>query len=266
MTTAELAQKIRRDGIEMTHVSHGSHIGSILSVADIIAVHYNDVMKINPQNAKDPHRDRFILSKGHAGCSVYIALAAKGFFAEEELLTQGQDGSRLSEHVSNHVPGVELSTGSLGHGLGVAAGMAMALKHDNNGSRVFCVMGDGECEEGSVWEAVLFANHFNLDNLVVTVDHNHMQALDFCDNTMSLKSLTDKWLAFGWHVQEVDGNNIDELKNAYANLSTEHPNCVIAHTTKGKGVSFMENNILWHYRDPQGQDYERAVNELGGKQ
>lgn len=262
MTTQELAWKIRRHGIEMTHVSHGSHIGAILSVADIIAVLYNDIMHVNAQIPQDATRDRFILSKGHAGAAVYAALAEKGFFAIKELVTQGANGSRLSEHVSRHVPGVELSTGSLGHGLSVGCGMALAAKNDGKTYRVFIVMGDGECEEGAVWEAALFANHFKLSNLIVTIDHNHMQALDFCDKTMSLLPLADKWRAFGWNVVVVDGNNIAQLRETYQKISTDKPTCVIAHTIKGKGISFMENNILWHYRDPQGKDYEQAVKEL----
>ena len=176
LNTKELAWTIRRDGIEMTHVSHGSHIAAILSVADIVAVLYNDVMRIYPDDAKNDNRDRFILSKGHAGAAVYSALAHKGFFPVEELLTQGSDGSRLSEHVSHKkLPGVELSTGSLGHGIGVGCGMALAAKNDHKLHRVFVVMGDGECEEGSVWEAALFAAHKELSNLIVTIDHNKMR-------------------------------------------------------------------------------------------
>lgn len=263
MTSEELAWLIRRNGIEMTHVSHGSHIASILSVADIVAVLYNDIMHIFPADPKNDKRDRFILSKGHAGAAVYTALAEKGFFDTKELLTHYSDGSRLSGHVSHkNVPGVELSTGSLGHGIGVGAGMAMAAKKDKKQHKVFVVMGDGECDEGSVWEAALFANQYKLSNLTVIVDHNYMQSLDTCENTLALGDLGKKWEQFGWTVQNVNGHSHKELKHAFHNLSTTKPNCIIAHTIKGKGVSFMENNILWHYRDPQGEFYDKAVEEL----
>lgn len=265
MNTEQLAWIIRREGIEMTHLSHGSHIGSVLSVAEIVAILYNEIMTISADNPRDINRDRFILSKGHAGVAVYIALAYKGFFPMKILHTQGQDGTCLSEHISCiGVPGVEVSTGSLGHGIGIGCGMALAAKRDGRHNRVFVVMGDGECEEGSVWEAAMFANHMALDNLIVTIDSNKMQALTTCDETMSLSvsSLKEKWEAFGWNTQVVDGHDIESLRNAYNSISRGKPNCIIAETVKGKGVSFMENTILWHYRDPQGMDYKNAVIEL----
>ena len=174
MNSEQLAWKIRRHGIEMTHRSGGSHIGSILSVADIMAVLYTDVLKYDAKQPEWEERDRIILSKGHAGAAIYAALAECGFFGVEELKMHYADGSRLSGHVSHHLPGVDLSTGSLGHGLSVAAGMAYALKKERRKERVFAVLGDGECDEGSVWEAALFANHFRLNNLVAVIDHNHM--------------------------------------------------------------------------------------------
>ena len=249
----------------MTHLSGGSHIGSILSVADIVAVLYADVLKFDANNPKWALRDRFILSKGHAGASVYSALAESGFFPVEELKTHYQNGSRLSGHVSHGVPGVELSTGSLGHGLSIGAGMAIALKQDKSASKVYVVMGDGECDEGAVWEAGLFANHFRLSNLVAVIDYNNMQSIDTCENTLELKNLADKWRAFGWNVIEIDGHNHDELRSAFktAGNVNNKPTVVIAHTVKGKGVSFMENDILWHYRFPHdGWEYICAVNEL----
>jgi Transketolase, N-terminal subunit len=263
MTSKELAWKIRRHGIEMTHISHGSHIGAILSVADIVAVLYNDVLCVHPDNPKAPSRDRFILSKGHAGAAVYAALAEKGFFDVEELKTHYLDGSRLSGHVSHkNVPGVELSTGSLGHGIGVGSGMALVAKMDDLDFRVFVIMGDGECNEGSVWEAALFANHHKLSNLVVVIDHNKLQSLDLCENTIKLENLGDKWRQFGWHVVEVDGHDHVALYNALESSESDSPTCVIANTIKGKGVSFMEGEVLWHYRDPQGELYDQAVQEL----
>lgn len=260
-----LAWKIRRHGLEMTHVSKGSHIGSILSVADIVAVLYADILNVDPAYPQKPDRDRVILSKGHAGAAMYAALAECGFFDTKELLTHYADGSCLSGHVSHKgIPGVEFSTGSLGHGLPVGAGMAMSLKKDKIGSRVFVILGDGECDEGSVWEAALIANHYRLDKLVAIVDHNKMQSLDFCDNTIELSPFADKWKSFGWHVAEVDGHDHEQLRAVLQNTSSQNqkPTVVIAHTVKGKGITFMENNILWHYRTPQGDEYAAAVAEL----
>lgn len=265
MTSEQLAWKIRRHGIEMTHLSGGSHIGSVLSVADIIAVLYTDIMRYNPEEPKWDERDRFILSKGHAGASIYAALAECGFFDVEELKTHYANGSRLSGHVSHHLSGVDFSTGSLGHGLSAAAGMAYAAKKENKKHKVYVVLGDGECDEGSVWEAALFANHFRLDNLVVIVDHNHMQSLDQCENTLELEEFGAKWKAFGWNVKEINGNCHEELKTAFTKQTTDNhrPTVIIANTTKGKGISYMENDILWHYRFPhEGWEYDMAVTEL----
>ena len=267
MTSKQLAWLIRRHGIEMTHLSGGSHIGAIMSVADIIAVLYADVLKYDPEKPEWEERDRMILSKGHAGASIYAALAESGFFPTEELKTHYQNGSRLSGHVSHHLPGVDFSTGSLGHGLSAGAGMAYALKKDGKSQKVYVVLGDGECDEGSVWEAALFANHFRLDNLIAVVDHNHMQSLDFCENTLELEAFGAKWKAFGWNVIEIHGNSHEKLKAAFrqAQEKTEdhHPTVIIANTIKGYGVGFMQNDILWHYRFPHdGWEYDCAVNEL----
>lgn len=266
MTSEQLAWKIRRHGIEMTHISHGSHIGSILSVADIIAVLYNDIANVNPLDPNMPERDRIILSKGHAGAAIYAALAEKGFFNVKELATHYADGSKLSGHVSHKgVPGVEFSTGSLGHGLSVAAGMAYGAKKDHKNHRIFVICGDGECDEGAVWEAALVACHYKLNNLTAIIDRNKMQSLDFCENTIKLEPFIDKWKAFGWNVIDIDGHNHKELKEAFgtAELSVDRPTVIIANTIKGKGISFMENNILWHYRYPQdGEEYDSAVAEL----
>ena len=269
MNSEQLAWKIRRHGIEMTHLSGGSHIGAILSVADIIAVLYSGVMNIDPKNPQKIDRDRFILSKGHAGASIYAALAENGFFEVEELKTHYQNGSRLSGHVSHHLPGVDFSTGSLGHGLSAGVGMAYAAKKDGKSHKVYVVLGDGECDEGSVWEAALFANHFRLNNLVAIVDHNHMQSMDFQENTLEIENFGEKWKAFGWNVIEVDGNSHEELNVAFEQaekLSKEEahkPTVIIANTIKGCGVSFMQNDILWHYRFPhEGWEYDCAVAEL----
>ncbi len=266
MNSEQLAWLIRRHGIEMTHISHGSHIGAILSVADIVAVLYNDVANVTPNNLNDENRDRVILSKGHAGASIYAALAEKGFFDREELKTHYADGSRLSGHVSHKgVPGVEFSTGSLGHGVCVAAGMALNAKLDNKPYYTYAIVGDGECDEGSVWEMALFANHFKLNQLIVIVDHNKMQSLDFCENTLALSPFKDKWASFGWNVLDVDGHNHTELLKAFesAKQCKDKPTVIIANTIKGKGISFMENDILWHYRFPhEGEEYDNSLKEL----
>lgn len=262
-----LAWLIRRHGLEMTHLSRGSHIGAIFSVAEIMAVLYAGVLNVDPAQPRWPERDRLILSKGHAGASVYAALAERGFFPVEELSTHYANGSNLSGHVSHKgVPGVEFSTGSLGHGLAVAAGMALGAKKDGASWRAYCVLGDGECDEGSVWEAALQAHQYQLDNLIAVVDHNRMQSLDFCEKTLALEPFGDKWRAFGWNVIDVDGHDVDALTAAFAqakaNRGTGKPTVILAQTTKGKGVSFMENDILWHYRTPQGDEYDAALKEL----
>lgn len=262
-----LAWLIRRHGLEMTHLSRGSHIGAIFSLAEIMATLYTGVLNVDPADPRKPDRDRLILSKGHAGAAVYAALAERGFFPVEELKTHYQNGSRLSGHVSHKgVPGVEFSTGSLGHGLAVATGMALAAKLDGASHRVYAILGDGECDEGAVWEAALQAHQYQLDNLVAVIDHNRMQSLDFCENTLALEPFEDKWRAFGWHAMTVDGHDVDALRAAFeeakARRGSGQPTVIIAVTVKGKGVSFMENNILWHYRTPQGEEYDAALKEL----
>lgn len=266
VTSEELARKIRIHAVELTHRTHASHIASILSAADIVAVLYHGLMKIDPHEPGNPKRDRFLLSKGHAGLAVYAALAERGFFEKEMLGTYYQDGSRLTGHISHKgVPGVEFSTGSLGHGVAAAVGIALAGKLNDAGYRVFVLAGDGECEEGCVWESALFAAHQKLDNLKVVVDCNRYQALGTCKEQAGMDALADKWRQFGFYVQECDGHDHAALRRAMQASQKGQPVCVIAHTIKGKGVSFMENELLWHYRDPQGEFYLRAMEELGGK-
>ncbi|HRQ45250.1 MAG TPA: transketolase [Candidatus Goldiibacteriota bacterium] len=263
MTSEQLALNIRRHALEMTHISKGSHIASVFSCAEILSVLYNDIMKIYPSDPKNEARDRFVLSKGHAGAGIYAVLAEKGFFEKERLLTHYADGSLLSGHVSHKgIPGVEFSTGSLGHGICAAAGMAYAAKNDGKTHRVFCMIGDGECDEGSVWEAALFSNHYRLSNFTVIIDHNKMQSLDYCEKTLEFIDMAGKWRAFGWDVVEIDGHDCSKIRAALNMPRTCKPLCVIAHTVKGKGVSFMENDILWHYKDPQDKFYEDAKKEL----
>lgn len=266
MDTVALAKRIRLHALRMTSLGGSSHIGSILSMTDLVAVLYGAILRVDPQNPKWPERDRFILSKGHAGAGVYAALAEKGFFDVKTLDKHYQDGSILSGHISHKgVPGVELSTGSLGHGLSVGAGMAYGAKLDQQQHKIFVLMSDGECDEGSNWEAILFAAHHGLDNLVAIVDYNKLQSIGPVSETLALEPFADKWRSFGWSVREIDGHDHAEINEALANLplGVGKPHCVIAHTTKGKGVSFMENSVLWHYRTARGEEYAAALKELG---
>ena len=259
-----LAWLIRRNGLEMSHISRGSHIGSVFSAAEIIAVLYTGVLNVDPSDPKKPDRDRMILSKGHAGSAVYAALAETGFFPVEQLKTHYGNGSILSGHVSHKgIPGVEVSTGSLGHGLGIGTGMALGAKMDGETWRTWVVLGDGECDEGSVWEAALQAAQFGLDRLCAIVDYNHMQSLFTVEETLKLEPFEQKWKDFGWNAESVDGHDVRALRaaceRAKANAGSGKPSVILAHTVKGKGVSFMENDILWHYRTPQGEEYEAAL-------
>ena len=264
----QLANNIRKHAVTMTSLGGSSHIGSILSIADILAVLYGSVLKYKSNNPKWIDRDRFILSKGHAGAGVYAALAESGFMPLDKLKTHYQDGSDLSGHVSHKgIPGVEFSTGSLGHGLPVASGMALAAKINKKKHRVFALLSDGECDEGSNWEAILFAAHHKLNNLVAIIDRNRLQSIYSTEDTLALEPFFDKWKSFGWDVVEIDGHNHNDIFKSCKNnvASKSKPLCVIANTTKGKNVSFMENNTLWHYRSPQGDEYKLAIAELEKK-
>jgi len=265
MNTVALAKKIRINALRMTCLGGSSHIGSIFSMTDILAVLYGEIMQIDPKNPKWSKRDRFVLSKGHSGAGVYAALAESGFFDPDILKEHYQDGSILSGHISHKgVPGVELSTGSLGHGLSVGSGMAYCAKIDELQHKVYVLMSDGECDEGSNWEAILFSAHHKLDNLVAIVDYNKLQSLCSVAETLGLEPFADKWRSFGWHVEECDGHDHVALKEVLVGAPSNigRPTCIIANTVKGKGVSFMENNILWHYRCPKGDEFESALREL----
>jgi transketolase len=266
MTSATLASRIRQHVVEMTSRGRSSHVASGLSIADIIGVLYGGVLRVRPEDPAWADRDRFILSKGHAGAAVYAALAETGFFPVAKLATHCQDGSDLSGHVSHKgVPGVELSTGSLGHGLSVACGIALSARLRQATFRTVVLMSDGECDEGSVWEAAMFGGHHRLSNLVAIIDYNKIQSLGSTDETLSLEPFATKWRAFGWEVVDVDGHNHEQLASALMAASTDAaPRCVLAHTTKGKGVSFMERSVLWHYRSPQGDELAAALTELAG--
>jgi transketolase len=266
--TEALARRLRRHVVAMTSRGNSSHVGSCLSMADIVAVLYGRILKLDPAQPSWDGRDRFVLSKGHAGACVYAALAERGFFPIEWLEQHYRNGSIFSGHVSHKgVPGVELSTGSLGHGLGVATGMAMQLRRRGGAQRVFAVLSDGECDEGSNWEAILFAGHHRLANLCAVIDYNKLQSLAAVSETLSLEPFEDKWRAFNWSVIRIDGHDHEALTAALeAPADPARPTCVIADTVKGKGVSFMENEVLWHYRSPQGEELAEALAELDGEE
>jgi transketolase len=261
----ELARRIRRHAVMMTSRGKSSHVGSCLSMADLVAVLYAAVLRVDPARPRWHERDRFILSKGHASAGLYAALAECGFFPTEWLDSHCRDGSHLSGHVTTKgIPGVELATGSLGHGLPVATGMALAAKRHSYRHRLFVLLSDGECDEGSNWEAILFAAHHGLDNLVAIVDYNKLQSLGPVSETLRLEPFADKWRSFGWAVTELDGHDHDAIRTTLNRLplTAGRPSCIIAHTVKGRGVSFMENSVLWHYRSPQGAELAAAMAEL----
>jgi transketolase len=264
MKSLQFAKKVRQLSLKMVTRAKASHIGSALSIADIVAVLYSDVLRINHAQPDMLNRDRFILSKGHACVAVYAALAEKGFFPITELETYGQDYSNFMNHISHKVKGVEFSAGALGHGLSFGAGKALAAKRLKADWRVFVLLSDGELDEGSNWEALMFAAHHGLDNLVAIIDYNKLQSLTTIENTLGLEPLVNKFKAFGWSVKEVDGHSHAQIKGALQKTpwSANKPSILIAHTTKGKGVSFMENSIEWHYRNPSPEQLLQALAEL----
>lgn len=265
MDYKQISKEIRKTILKMMYESKAAHIGSCLSCADILTVLYFKILRINPKKPLAETRDRFLLSKGHAVAALYAVLAKRGFFPEELLNTYYQDGSRLPGHSTrNTVPGIEVSTGSLGHGLSMGAGLALATKKDGGAHRVFVLMSDGECETGSIWEAALFSAHHKLDNLVGIVDHNKLQACGRIEDILNLKPLNEKWRSFGWSVREINGHDLSEIESIFSKIPFEKgkPNLVIAHTIKGKGVSFMENNFEWHFKNLDKEKYEQALKEL----
>jgi len=232
---------------------------------EILTVLYGSILRVQPLDPECPDRDRLILSKGHACAGLYAVLAECGFFPVAWLDDFYLDGARLAGHASHTgIPGIEVSTGALGHGLSLACGMALAAKRDKSPARVFTVLSDGECDEGSTWESVLFAPHHRLDNLVALVDYNKIQSLGTVGDVLNLEPLAEKWRSFGWVVREIDGHNISEIEEALRVIpfQVDRPSCLIAHTVKGKGVSFMENKLLWHYRAPDVEELRVALEEL----
>lgn len=266
---SSLARRIRLQALRMIDRARSSHLGSAFSMTELLAVLYTRILRLDPERPDWPDRDRFILSKGHACAPLYIVLAERGFFPTSWLDDFYLNGSHLAGHASHTgVPGVEVSTGSLGHGLPMACGMAVAAKHDRKSHRVFALLSDGECDEGSTWEAALFAPHHHLDNLIVIVDYNKIQSLGTVKEVLDLDPFAAKWRAFGWAVKEIDGHNIQQIDETFTSVPFEpdKPSCVIAHTVKGKGVSFMEDKLLWHYRAPDKEEMARALAELGESQ
>ncbi len=245
----ELAKKVRIHCLKMVHRSRTGHIGSMLSIADLLSVLYEFILNVDPKNPDKPDRDRFILSKGHGGAALFAILAEKGFFPIEWLDTYCLNGGKLPGHISHHINGVEFSTGSLGHGLSVAVGMALAAKQAGKNYRIFCLLSDGDCNEGSTWEAIMLAGQHKLDNLIAILDYNRLQALGKSEDILDLEPLGEKLKLFRWSAKTIDGHNYEEIYNVLSNLPLENgkPSWIIANTIKGKGVSFMENNYKWHY-------------------
>ncbi|MCK9265614.1 transketolase [bacterium] len=261
----KLALEIRKKILSMHAKSKSSHIGSAFSCVEILVTLYFKILKINPKNLEDNNRDRFILSKGHACSALYATLAKRNFFSEKILDTYAINGGQLFGHITKGiVPGIETSAGSLGHGLPIGIGIAISMRYDKTKSRVFILMSDGECNEGSIWEGALFAAHHKLENLVAIIDYNKLQAFGTTDEVIGLEPFVEKWESFGWAVKEVDGHNFKQLIETLDKVPFEKdkPSMVIAHTVKGKGVSFMENKLEWHYKSPNQEEVIAALQEL----
>jgi transketolase len=255
----------RKTLLKLIYASKAGHTGGSLSCVDLLNVLYNHVMDITPQNFNDMDRDHYIHSKGHAVEALYAVLADKGFFPWEDLGTVEKYGSHFIGHPTRSVPGIEQNTGALGHGLPLAVGMALAAKKDARSNRIFTIMGDGELTEGSIWEASISAAHYKLDNLIAIVDRNTLQITGRTEDVMSTEPLDQKFTAFGYAVRHVDGNDISALVDLFEQLpfETGKPNLVLAHTTKGKGVSFIEDKVPWHHKVPTETEFEIALRELG---
>ena len=267
MNSLDLAKLIRLNSIKAVYNSRGSHIGSALSYVDVLAVLYTDILKHEPSNPSSETRDRFILSKGHACSSLYSCLALKGFFDIKKLKGYGKNNDILMNHVSHKVPGVEFSTGSLGHGLPFGIGVAKGLKLKyKNPPRVYVLLGDGELAEGSNFEALLFGSHHKLDNLILIIDYNNLQSLTTVEKTLNILPLDEKIKAFGWNFFEVDGHDHSVINEVLLNIPINgKPTVIVANTIKGKGVSYMENKVEWHYKSPNDEEYILALNEINNE-
>ncbi|MCL4326455.1 MAG: transketolase [Candidatus Thermoplasmatota archaeon] len=260
------AVDIRRDIIKMIYLAGSGHLGGSLSIADIVTALYFNILNHDPSDPLWVERDRFILSKGHAVPAQYAALAETGYFSKEKLWTLRKLGSDLQGHPAMHkLAGIEASTGSLGQGISIAVGLALSLKMRKSNSMVFTIVGDGECQSGEVWEAAMAAAHYNVNNLIVIVDRNGLQIDGETEKIMSVEPLSEKWKAFGWDVTHMNGNNMEDIVKTTSNVlqNREKPSVIIAKTIKGKGISFMENNVSFHGKPPTASEYERAIKELG---
>lgn len=255
---------IRKDIVTMIHRSGTGHIGGDLSVTDILVDLYYKQMNISPDKIDDPDRDRFVLSKGHCVEALYAVLADCGFFPKEELDTYAQYMSKFIGHPNNKIPGIEVNSGSLGHGLSVGIGMALAARMNNRPYHTYVVMGDGECDEGSIWEAAMAAHQYKLDNLIAFVDRNRLQISGTTEQVMAQDSAEERWAAFGWNVLSIPGNDLQAIDDAVdlAKRTKGKPTVIIANTTKGCGVSFIENKVAWHHKVPTNEQFEQAIKEL----
>lgn len=264
MDSIDLARRARKSSLEMVHNAGASHIGSALSMIDIVAVLYSDIMNIFPNDPSNKDRDRLILSKGHACVGIYSVLGNLDFFPSEMLLEYGKNESILMNHISHKVPGVEFSTGSLGHGLSFGVGKALAAKKMKSSWKTFVILSDGELQEGSNWEAFMFSAFHNLSNLVAVIDFNNLQSLTTVDKTLGVQPLDKKLESFGWNVLTVNGHDHEELRQSLKKACNEklRPTVIIANTIKGKGVSFMENKVEWHYRTPSKDELIQAIAEI----
>lgn len=261
----KIAKEIRRDIIDQVYRARSGHPGGALSIVDILTVLYFNQMNVDAQKPNDENRDRLVLSKGHATAALYAVLAEKGYFPKEDLQGfRNIDGYLQGHPDMKHIPGVDMSTGSLGQGLSAANGMAMMSKLDNKGIRVYCIVGDGEIEEGQIWEAAMTSSHYKLDNLCVIVDHNHLQIDGTIEEVMSANPIGEKFKSFGFNVIQVDGHDVAHLIHAIesARECKGKPTAIIANTIKGKGVSFMENKAEWHGKAPSEEEYKQAMEEL----
>jgi transketolase len=254
------AQKI----IQLAHDNKASHVGGALSIVDVLSVLYSRIMKIDSNNSNWANRDRLFYSKGHACTALYAVLCKAGFYSETDLATFTKNGSYFTSHVNHNIAGIELSTGSLGHALNVACGVALAGKRQKAEWQVFAILSDGELNEGSNWEAILFTPHHKLDNLTVIIDYNKIQSFGSVKEVLDLEPLADKFKTFGWHVTEVDGHNHDQIEQSLLQKVTK-PKCIIAHTIKGKGVPFMERELAWHYKSPTTEQMNQAIDALEKK-
>ncbi|MDX8414500.1 MAG: transketolase [Mariprofundales bacterium] len=264
----EIARNMRCRIVTNSHYTHTPHLGSCLSCVDILVAAYFYGLHIDPKQPCAPSRDRFILSKGHGAPALFQALAMKGFYPESMLDDYGQDGSIFAEHppTPDHLPGIEAATGSLGHGLPIALGIALSARIQQQSYQVVALLGDGECNEGSIWEAAMMASAQKVGNLMVIIDYNKWQATDRSQNVLALSPLADKWRAFGWQSREIDGHDMQQLTDLWNphNGNADQPTAIIAHTVKGKGVSFMEDDNNWHYRTPSSEELHAALTDLGG--